>query len=164
MSTRDMTATREPERPVATASGFVVHARSGVLLTERRTQIFDATERISAYVRRCGVREGLIHVTSMHTTCSVFINEFQDALAEDILDCLERLVAREHYYKHNDPKLSDCDRFNADSHLRSMVLGHSITVQVRHGDLMLGQWQRILIAELDGPRERTIAVHLQGIA
>jgi secondary thiamine-phosphate synthase enzyme len=53
---------------------------------------------------------------------------------------------------------------NADSHLRAMLLGHSLAVQVSAGDLVLGQWQRILAAELDGPRERTLRVQIIGIA
>ena len=65
---------------------------------------------------------------------------------------------------HNDPQHSDCDRVNADAHLRAMLLGHSLTLQVSGGEPVLGQWQRVLVAELDGPRSRTLRVQVMGIA
>jgi len=100
----------------------------------------------------------------MHTTCSVFINESQTALDADIKVFLETVARRAEYYKHNDPDHSDCDRQNADSHLRAMVLGHSVTMQISGGELVVGRWQRVLCAELDGPRTRTVRAQVQGIA
>jgi secondary thiamine-phosphate synthase enzyme len=94
----------------------------------------------------------------------VFINEFQTAMLSDIKRFLELMVARDEEWKHNDPEHSDCDRMNADSHLRSLLLGHSLTLQVSGGEVVLGQWQRILMAELDGPRSRTLRVQVMGIA
>jgi secondary thiamine-phosphate synthase enzyme len=94
----------------------------------------------------------------------VFINEFQQALLDDIKSFLERLVGRIDYWRHNDPNLSECSRQNADSHLRAMVLGHTLSVPLRNGELALGYWQSIILAELDGPRERTIHVQVLGVA
>jgi secondary thiamine-phosphate synthase enzyme len=94
----------------------------------------------------------------------VFINEFQTALLSDIKRFLEKMVARDEAWVHNDPDFSDCDRMNADSHLRALLLGHSLTLQISGGDVVLGQWQRILMGELDGPRSRTLRVQVWGIA
>ena len=91
-----------------------------------------------------------------------FINEFQTALLTDIKAFLEQMVARDAEWLHNDPEHSDCDRMNADSHLRAMLLGHSLTLQVSGGEVVLGQWQRILMAELDGPRARTLRIQVLG--
>ena len=103
------------------------------------------TERVVELVRRIGVRAGLVSIWSMHTTCAVFINEIQGALHADIKRFLEEtVVARRRAWMHNDPKHSDCDRNNADAHLRAMLLGHSLTVQLSGGELVLGQWQRII--------------------
>ena len=110
-----------------------------------------------ALVGRLGIREGIVNVFSMHTTCSVFINEIQTALLADIRAFLEtRRRSATAPWRHNDPAYSDCDRENADSHLRAIVLGHSLSLQVSGGEVVLGQWQRILMAELDGPRSRTL--------
>ena len=123
----------------------------------------DLTERIARIVSSSKVREGLASLWSMHTTCAVFINEDQSALHADIRQFLEKTVARDGKWRHNDPEHSDCDRNNADAHLRAMLLGHGMTLQVTGGELVLGQWQRVLSAELDGPRSRTFRVQVQGI-
>ena len=100
----------------------------------------------------------------MHTTCTLFINEFQTALLTDIKRFLEQMVARDAEWMHNNPEHSDCDRMNADSHLRALLLGHSLTLQVSGGEVVLGQWQRILMAELDGPRARDqLRIQLMGV-
>ena len=97
-------------------------------------------------------------------TCAIFINEFQTALLSDIKAFLEKMVARDEEWLHNNPNHSDCDRMNADAHLRALLLGHSLTLQISGGEVVLGQWQRILMAELDGPRARTLRIQVWGIS
>ena len=67
-------------------------------------------------------------------------------------------------WMHNDPAHSDCDRANADSHLRALLLGHTLSLQVSGGEVVLGQWQRILMAELDGPRARSLRIQILGVS
>ena len=133
-----------------------------VVQTTERIELVDLTEAVIAVVRTSGVREGIVSLWSMHTTCAVFINETQSALHADIKTFLETMVARDAEWKHNDPDHSDCDRFNADSHLRAMLLGHGLTMQVTGGELVVGQWQRVLVGELDGPRARSIRIQVMG--
>ena len=116
-----------------------------------------------ALVRQTRVHEGTVSLFSMHTTCTLFINEFQNALLADIRRFLEHIVDRDAGWLHNDPEHSDCDRMNADAHLRAMVLGHTLTLQVSGGEIVLGQWQRLLMAELDGPRARTVRIQVMGV-
>ena len=148
----------------AAAGGFAVVAESIELDTSDRVEIVDLTDTVMAFVRRCGVQEGLLSLWSMHTTCTVFINESQVALDADMKTFLGDLVARGKYYQHNDPAHSDCDRQNADSHLRAMLLGHSVTMQISGGELVVGRWQRVLCGEMDGPRTRTIRAQVQGLS
>lgn len=147
----------------AAAGGFAVIAETIAVDTSERLDIIDLTETVMAFVRRSGVTEGLLSLWSMHTTCCIFINESQAALEVDMKAYLETTVSREHYYRHNDPEHSDCDRQNADSHLRAMLLGHSVTMQISGGELVIGQWQRVLCGEMDGPRTRTIRAQVQGL-
>ena len=154
-----------PVADVTSASGALrVHGESFTVETGHRLEIFDLTERVMALVHGLGVREGIVNLFSMHTTCTVFINEFQGALIADIKSFLESTVAHDADWLHNDPAHSDCDRLNADSHLRAILLGHSLTLQVSGGEIVLGQWQRLLMAELDGPRTRTLRVQVMGVA
>jgi len=153
--------------PVAGADARVgtlaIHVDTLVVESRDRVELVDLTERVAEIVRRSEVADGLASIWSMHTTCSVFINENQGALHADIKTFLEETVDRHGRWLHNDPNHSDCDRNNADAHLRAMLLGHSLTVQVSGGEPVLGQWQRIIAAELDGPRSRSLRVHVQGI-
>jgi secondary thiamine-phosphate synthase enzyme len=147
----------------ASIGGMAVVAETIEIDTTERIELVDLTDTVMAFVRRSGVKEGLLSMWSMHTTCAVFINESQQALEADIKGFLETIAGRGGYYRHNDPKHSDCDRQNADSHLRAMVLGHSLTLQVSGGELVVGQWQRVLCGELDGPRTRTVRAQVMGI-
>jgi secondary thiamine-phosphate synthase enzyme len=154
----------EPRAPRAAAEGaLVIRAEPLVIETADRVEIVDLTERIAAIVRAAGVREGMVNAWALHTTCALFINETQAALHADIRRFLEEIAARDAAWMHNDPVHSDCDRMNTDSHLRAMLLGHSVTTQISGGTLVLGQWQRILAAELDGPRTRTLRVQVMGV-
>lgn len=161
-----VTVRETPVQDVATAKtgGLTIHSEMFLVETNQRIEVIDLTDRVTAFVRQRDIREGLVSLWSMHTTCTLFINEFQKALLSDIRRFLEQLVDRDAEWLHNNPEHSDCDRMNADSHLRAMLLGHNLTLQVSGGEMVLGQWQRILMAELDGPRARSLRVQIFGIA
>jgi secondary thiamine-phosphate synthase enzyme len=161
-----VTVREKPVEDVATAKagGLTIHGETFVVQTDQRVELVDLTNRVMEYVRKFNIREGLVSLWSMHTTCTLFINEFQTALLSDIKRFLEHMVARDAEYMHNDPQHSDCDRMNADSHLRAMLLGHNLTLQISGGEVVLGQWQRILMAELDGPRARSLRIQVFGIS
>jgi len=153
-----------PAMPSAGTGGVVVRGDTLTIQTEERVQLIDVTERVLDIVRNAAIREGIVSLWSMHTTFAVFMNESQKALHSDIKRLLETMVDRDADWMHNDPDHSDCDRFNADAHLRAMLLGHSLTLQISAGELVLGQWQRVLVAELDGPRSRTLRVQVMGVS
>jgi secondary thiamine-phosphate synthase enzyme len=163
-STVTVRETPVQEVSTATVGGLTIHGETFVVQTDQRIELVDLTDRVMTFVRGCGVREGMVSLWSMHTTCAIFINEFQTALLSDIKVFLEKLVARDDEWMHNDPAHSDCDRMNADAHLRAVLLGHNLTLQVSGGEVVLGQWQRILMAELDGPRARSLRVQVWGVA
>jgi secondary thiamine-phosphate synthase enzyme len=159
-----VTPRRDSPPAMSTAGELVVYAESLDLHTTDRVELVDLTDRIRELVHRSKIREGLASLWSLHTTCALFINEVQAALHADIRSFLEQVVARDADWKHNDPAHSDCDRMNADAHLRAMLLGHGLTLQIAGGDVVLGTWQRVLAAEMDGPRTRTVRVQVMGIS
>ena len=149
---------------VATSSGnYKVFNRIVDWITNERLQLLNITERINEIVRKSGIHDGLVHLQSLHTTSAVFLNEWQDALLHDVKGFLEQMVEREQYYRHNDPQHSDCERKNADSHLRGMLMGQTLCLQVRNASVLLGTWQSIIFAEFDGPRSRSLAVQVSGV-
>jgi secondary thiamine-phosphate synthase enzyme len=131
--------------------------------TQERTDLVNLTDEIRAFVESTGVKDGYVQVSSLHTTAGLIINEWQDALLHDVKEMIERIVPRDVYYKHNDPEFSDCDRHNADSHLRIVVLGHSLSIPIAEANLVLGQWQSAILVEFDGPNERKVFMQVFGI-
>lgn len=144
-------------------SSYKVYNRVIDWISNDRTQLTNITDRINDIVRKSGVKDGLVHLQTLHTTTAVFINEWQDALVHDVREFLEKMVDRNEYYRHNDPLYSDCERRNADSHMRGMLMGQTLCLQVRNASVLLGTWQSIVLAEFDGPRSRALAVQVQGV-
>jgi secondary thiamine-phosphate synthase enzyme len=119
--------------------------------TARRTEMQDVTDEIEAAVRDSGCKDGVCHLYVPHTTAGVTINEGYDpAVAQDIAAALDRLVPRVANSAHAEG--------NSDSHIKTALVGSSETVWIVAGKLALGRWQRIFVAEFDGPRSRELRV------
>ena len=130
--------------------------------TAAHQQFLDITKQVREVVGRSAIRNGVLIVNSLHTTLALFMNEFQSALIDDLGTLLQKLVPRRDGYLHDDPRYSDCDRGNAHAHLRTMLLGRSVAFAVADGEPVLGQYESVLIAEMDGPRDRKIHIHMVG--
>ena len=132
------------------------------LTTTEKQQLINITSRIKAAVTDSGIRNGFIGLFSQHTTAAIMVSEYQNALLDDIACFLRRVVEDDLPYRHNSPEFSDCDRKNAASHLRSMLFNNSVVLPVSDGELVLGQFQSVILAEMDGPRERNLKVQFLG--
>jgi secondary thiamine-phosphate synthase enzyme len=130
--------------------------------SEERTEFADITKLVKDALGQAPVTNGIALVNTLHTTCALFVNEFQSALIHDLRALMERLVGDRAGYRHDDPRYSDCERGNARAHLRSALLGRSIAVGISDGELALGRFQSIIFAEFDGPRTREVSVQLVG--
>lgn len=144
------------------AGGLRMYLETLTYKTRERLELINITRDINHVIRKQGLKAGLVLIQTLHTTTAIFINEFQQALLDDMKSFLEKFVGRFDYWRHNDPRLSECSRQNADSHLRAMVLGHTLSLPVRNGELALGYWQSVIFAELDGPRDRALQVQILG--
>ena len=121
--------------------------------TERREQMLDITNRVQDLVSQSGVREGVVHLWSMHTTCGLTVNEGADPdVARDIVAHLGRLAPLEADYRHAEG--------NSDSHIKTLMSGAGLALLLEDGRLVLGTWQKVFLCEWDGPREREIAVRV----
>jgi secondary thiamine-phosphate synthase enzyme len=135
---------------------------SFTLASEEGTEVSDITKLVRDVIQNSPVTTGIALVNTLHTTCALFVNEFQAALIDDLKGLVERVVPERGGYRHDDPRYSDCERGNAHSHLRAALLGRSIAVGVNNGEMTLGRFQSIIFAEFDGPRKREIHVQLIG--
>ncbi|HME51121.1 MAG TPA: secondary thiamine-phosphate synthase enzyme YjbQ [Candidatus Lokiarchaeia archaeon] len=123
--------------------------------THQREELIDITSTIEAVVERSGVENGTCIVFSTHTTCGVIINENADPeVKTDIIDSLGRVFPRDRNYRHVEG--------NSDAHVKTSTVGQSLALIIENGQLVLGTWQGIMVCEFDGPRTRTIVVHVQG--
>jgi secondary thiamine-phosphate synthase enzyme len=132
------------------------------MLSEKRVQVMDITKEVRDRVLGTDIDEGMVFVNSRHTTCGLFINEFQGALIEDLQAMLEELVPENGCYRHNDLRYPDGELGNASAHLRASLLSHGVAVGVSDGMVSLGRFQAILMAELDGPRTREVDLTMIG--
>ena len=139
-----------------------VHRDTIEILTEDNEQFLDVTKQIRDVVSRSGVQNGTLLINSLHTTIAVFVNEFQAALLDDLGAVLQKLIPRRDGYRHDDPRHSDCDRANAQAHLRATLLGRPVALAVADGEILLGQFQSVIVTELDGPRNRRLQVQIVG--
>ena len=130
------------------------------IVTDKRCELYNLTERIADILRRHDVKDGMVLLSSLHTTMALFVNEWQTALLHDVKAMLNKVVSPGDGWRHDDPECSDCDRRNAHSHLQASLLGHALSLGVAKGKLVLGQFQAIIAAELDGPRSRDLAIQI----
>jgi secondary thiamine-phosphate synthase enzyme len=130
------------------------------VVTDKRFELYNLTERIADILRRHDVKDGMVLLSSLHTTMALFVNEWQTALLHDVKSMLNKVVSPGDGWQHDDPAHSDCDRRNAHSHLQASLLGHALSLGVAKGKLVLGQFQAIIAAELDGPRNRDLAIQI----
>ncbi|MGH9691330.1 MAG: secondary thiamine-phosphate synthase enzyme YjbQ [Candidatus Acidiferrales bacterium] len=121
--------------------------------TSRHTELRNVTAEIEALVRDSGCVHGVCHLYVPHTTAGILINEGDDpAVARDIESALDRLVPHDGDYRHAEG--------NADSHIKTALVGSSETVWIEDGHVSLGRWQAIFFAEFDGPRSRELHVKI----
>jgi len=119
--------------------------------TSEREVLVDVTRQVAESVRECGVDSGIVVVSSPHTTAGITVNENADPdVARDLLAGLERLCPLHSDWHHAEG--------NSDAHLKTALVGTSVTVPFTSGRLALGTWQAIYFAELDGPRSRRFDV------
>ena len=121
--------------------------------TEKRTHFVDITDEVKEVLEESGIQEGICYVYVPHTTAGVFINENADPDVKwDIENTLEKLVPWENNYQHVEG--------NASAHIKSVLVGSSVSIPVSRGKLLLGTWQGIFFAEFDGPRTRKVIVKI----
>ncbi len=113
----------------------------------------DITETVRESLVKSGVQDGICVVYCPHTTAGITINENADPdVAQDILLGLSRAFPDRPEFRHVGG--------NSTAHLKASCIGSSVTVIIRGGQLVLGEWQAIYFCEFDGPRNRKFTVSI----
>jgi secondary thiamine-phosphate synthase enzyme len=123
-----------------------------------RRALINITRQIEDCVRESGIKEGMVLVNAMHISASVFINDDESGLHQDIEVWLEKLAPEKPYaqYKHNG--FED----NADAHLKRTIMGREVVVALTEGKLDFGPWEQIFYGEFDGMRKKRVLVKIIG--
>ncbi len=117
--------------------------------TKKRVEFIDITSRVERIVQVKGIQEGVCLVFCPHTTAGLTINENADpSVKSDITNHLEQLVPYGENYSHAEG--------NADSHIKTSLMGPEITLIIENSRLVLGTWQSVYLCEFDGPRTRSV--------
>ena len=123
--------------------------------TKKRIELVDITDDIQRVILESGIKAGICTVFVTHTTAGITINENADpSVVTDLIDGLTRLAPENAAYRHREG--------NSDAHIKSSLIGCSITVIIENGSLALGTWQGIYFCEFDGPRNRNALIKIIG--
>ena len=124
----------------------------------QRRKLINITTEVEAALRASGITEGLCLVNAMHISASVFINDDESGLHEDIEKWLEKLAPEKPHsqYAHNSGE------DNADAHLKRTIMGREVVVAVTGGKLDFGPWEQIFYGEFDGRRRKRVLVKIVG--
>ncbi len=127
---------------------YTLSVRSSV-----REEMIDITPNITDVIFRGGVKNGMCYLYVPHTTAGITINENADpSVKADIIEQLKKIVPYGRNYKHLEG--------NADAHIKSTLVGVSLSIFIKNGRLVLGRWQGIFFCEFDGPRNREVHVKI----
>lgn len=135
--------------------------------TVEELQIVDITERIKELIKKTAVKNGIINIQSLHTTASVFVNENEPLLLQDIKEHLEHCSPKNKAYNHNNFEIRTVnmcpdEKPNAHSHCRALHMPTSVCLNIVEGKLQIGLWQSILFIELAYPKKRNIQIQIIG--
>lgn len=119
--------------------------------TKKKKNIVDITDEIQDLVDKHKKEDGVCHVFITHTTAALTTADLDPGTDLDMLDAFEEIVPKLNYRHPHNPA-------HAPDHIMSSIIGASVTVPIHRGELVLGSWQRIVVVELDGPRERNVVV------
>ena len=121
------------------------------IATRKKREVVDMTDLCDRELERSKNRAGICHLSLLHTTAALTIADLDPGTDLDLLDAFEALVPKLNYRHPHNPS-------HTPDHILSALIGTSLSLPVRDGELLLGEWQRVILVEFDGPRKREVAL------
>ncbi len=125
--------------------------------TKNKVEFINITDRVEKALAKSGIKEGLILVSAMHITASVYVNDDEIGLIEDIKEWLQKLAPEGPDYRHH-----NTGEVNGDAHLKSLLMHHQVIIPVTDGKIDFGPWQQVFYAEFDGQRNKRVIIKIIG--
>ena len=124
-----------------------------IVKTKKHKEVIDVTEKINDFLEKQEKDSGLIFLFALHTTCALTTADLDPGTDLDMLDAFEKMIPKLNYRHPHDP-------FHVGDHIMSSIIGTSLTLPFENKNLVLGTWQRVVLVEFDGPRERKIFIKI----
>lgn len=128
-----------------------MNLRALIIRTKNKDEIIDLTDDIEHALDAQDETDGICLIQAMHTTCAITTADLDPGTDKDLLDALRAIAPKISYRHPHDPK-------HAPDHILSSIIGPSVSIPFRNKKLLLGTWQRVILVELDGPRERKVNI------
>lgn len=125
--------------------------------TKNQREIINITNQVEAIVEKSKVSEGMVLVSAMHITASIFVNDEESGIKQDLLEWAEKIAPFNPNYNHHKTGES-----NGDAHLKSILFHHEVTIPITKGKLDFGPWQQVFYGEFDGQRKKRVIVKVLG--
>ena len=119
--------------------------------TQNRKQVVDITEKVNEEIGKLEIKEGLVNLFVTHTTCALTCADLDPGADQDYLDAFEEIIPKLQFNHPHDPQ-------HMPDHILSSLIGTSLTIPVENGNLVLGTWQKVILIEFNGPKEREIII------
>ena len=133
------------------------HTKYLVFNTKQKIEFINITGEIEKELKNSGVKEGFCMVSAMHLTASVYINDNESGLIQDIKEWLQKLAPKGPDYNHH-----GTGEDNGDAHLKNLLMHHQVLIPVTSGRLDFGPWQQVFYAEFDGQRKKRVIIKIIG--
>ena len=125
--------------------------------TKNKREIINITDQVEEIVNKSGVKEGMALICAMHITASIFVNDEETGIKQDLLAWAEKLAPFDPSYQHH------CTgETNGDAHMKSILFNHEVIVPITNGVIDFGPWQQIFYGEWDGQRKKRVIVKVLG--
>ncbi len=135
-----------------------IHERTVTVESSDRIDIRDVTPEVTAAVEEIGVGDGVVWVSTPHTSAALGTNESEERLLFDMEQQFTDLVPPDDGYYHDVGHIEEGEQPNAHAHILSTMLDRPVVALLRDGDLDLGTWEAVLLFEFCGPREREVDI------
>lgn len=121
------------------------------VITKKKREVVDITDKINEEISKLNFKEGVCNLFLTHTTTAITTADLDPGTDKDYLDAFEEIIPKlEYKHPHNPQHMPD--------HILSSLIGTSLTIPVENGKVILGIWQRVVLIEFDGPKERTLVI------
>jgi secondary thiamine-phosphate synthase enzyme len=125
--------------------------------TKSRREYINITDEVEDAVAKSGIQEGFVMVGAMHITASVYVNDAESGLIQDIDEWLDSLAPFGKDYRHH-----RTGEDNGDAHLKALLMHYQVLLPITEGKLDLGPWQQVYYAEFDGKRKKRVIIKAIG--